>query len=261
MPTEFDALVKATGKVIETVPEVYDDLLKQATQESGNFLAIIPQTINAALLPLRKWNIEREYNFKETEKLLAQKLEQVSPDKIITPEPYVAIPAIQAISYTMNSEELRNLYANLLAKSMNVDTKDNVHPAYLETIKQLSPEDAAYFKHIYLLETRPLIDVKLALPNSASVTIAANSNLFSVGYVKNFALSLDNLCRLGLVKIPIDIWYAEDSIYDQLLATVKSEYTFDKYKHLRPDATDITFDKKRIDITDYGVNFYSTCII
>lgn len=161
----------------------------------------------------------------------------------------------------MDSKELRNLYSNLLAKAMNIDTKDTVHPAYLETIKQLSPEDAVYFKHIYQLETRPMVDVKLGFPNSASVTIAANSNLFSNGYVKNFALSLDNLCRLGLVKIPIDIWYAEDSIYDQLLAAVKSEYTFDKYKHLSPDATKIDFDKKRIDITDYGVNFYSTCII
>ena len=41
----------------------------------------------------------------------------------------------------MNSKELRDLYANLPAKAMNSDTKDTVHPAYLETIKQLSPEE------------------------------------------------------------------------------------------------------------------------
>lgn len=32
------------------------------------------------------------------------------------PEPYVAVPAIQAISYTMNSKELRDLYETCLQK-------------------------------------------------------------------------------------------------------------------------------------------------
>ena len=55
-----------------------------------------------------------------------------NPEKIVEPEPYVAVPAIQAISYAMNSDELRNLYANLLAKSMIKDTKDTVHPLLLK---------------------------------------------------------------------------------------------------------------------------------
>lgn len=261
MPEGLDKLAYGIGKAIETVPELYQDAFQPTVQEAGKFVSRLPRAINAAFSGLDKWILNREYSVDETKKLLAQKLKNVDPEKIVEPEPYVAIPAIQAISYTMNSEELRNLYANLLAKAMNIDTKDTVHPAYLETIKQLSPEDAVYFKHIYQLETRPMVDVKLELPNSFTVTIATNSNLFSLGYVKNFPLSLDNLCRLGLAKIPDGIWYAEDSIYDQLLKAVKSEYTYDKYKHLRPDATEITFDKKRIDITDYGVNFYSTCII
>ena len=144
---------------------------------------------------------------------------------------------------------------------MNIDTKDNVHPAYIETIKQLSPEEAAYFKHIYLLESRPIVDVRLRTSNGYSLNLATNNNLFSNGYVKNFVLSLDNLCRLGLLKIPIDVRYADDSIYDQILEALKSEYTLEKYKYISSDATEITFHKKRIDITDYGVSFYTICAI
>lgn len=42
----------------------------------------------------------------------------------------------------MDSEELRNMYANLLAKAMNVDEKDKVHPAFVELIKQMAPREA-----------------------------------------------------------------------------------------------------------------------
>ena len=52
---EVDKLVQGVGKAIDKVPEIYDDGLKPATKESGKVLALIPQTINAALAPLRQW--------------------------------------------------------------------------------------------------------------------------------------------------------------------------------------------------------------
>ena len=124
MSNGLDNFANSLGKAIETVPGLYDDALKPAAQESGKTLSLIPRAINAALAPIRQWIAQKEYNVAETEKLLAKKLEKLDQQKIVTPEPYVAVPAIQAISYSMNSQELRELYANLLAKSMNSDTKD-----------------------------------------------------------------------------------------------------------------------------------------
>lgn len=261
MPNGFEKLAEGIGKAIETVPDVYNDGLKPATQESGKSLALIPRTINAALVPLRQWIAEREYNLAETEKLLAQKLENVSLEKIVTPEAYVAVPAIQAISYSMDSEELRDLYANLLAKAMNIDIKDTIHPAYVETIKQLSPDDAKYFKHICPLESRPLVDTLLEFPGSLILTIAKNSNSFSQGYTNNFSLSLDNLLRLGLINIPDGIWYGDDLIYEPLLSVLRTRFTLDAYKSTNPTATGISFSKKRIDITEYGISFYNACVV
>ena len=174
---------------------------------------------------------------------------------------YVAVPTIQAISYSMDSEKLRDLYANLLSKAMNSDTKDFVHPAYIETIKQLSPDDASYFKYICPLRYRPMIDVILDLPNAITKTIAENANLFSTGHVENFGLTLDNLSRLGLITIPHGIWYGDDYPYEQLLSILKTEYTIEKYLPFQPDAIGISYNKKRIDITSYGNSFYSTCCI
>lgn len=261
MPEGLNQLTKGIGKAIETVPELYQDAFQPAVQETGKFVARIPRAINAAFSGLDQWILNKEYNIDETKKLLAQKLENVEPEKIIKPEPYVAIPAIQAISYTMNSEQLRDLYANLLAKSMNVDTKNAVHPAYVETIKQLSPDDAKYFKHIFPLNVRPMVDTFLEFPNSLTLTVVKNSNAFSKGYTNNCALSLDNLSRLGLINIPDGVWYGEDSIYAPLIAVLKTQFTLEAYKKNYPTAQGISFTKKRVDITDYGSSFYNICVV
>lgn len=147
MNDELDKLTKGIGKALETTPELYHDALQPSAQESGKLIARIPRAINAAFAGIDKWILNKEYSVEETKRLLAAKLDKIDPEKIVEPEPYVAVPAIQAISYTMNSNELRNLYANLLAKSMITDTKETVHPSFVEIIKQMSPIDA----RVYLL--------------------------------------------------------------------------------------------------------------
>ncbi len=261
MSDGVDNLVGAIGDAIKTAPTLYEDAFQPAIQEVGKLAARIPRAINAAFSGLDKWILNKEYRIDETKKLLAYKLENVDPQKIVEPEPYVAIPAIQSISYSMNSEELRNLYANLLAKAMNIDTKETVHPAYIETIKQLSPDDAAYFKHIGSLDYRPMIDVVLNLSSSSMIRIAGNINLFSNDHAPNFELVLDGLSRLGLVNVPSGIWYGNESVYEKLISLLKKDFILENYTSQFPNAIDITFIKKKLDITTYGKNFYNTCCI
>lgn len=261
MPNGFEQLANSVGKALEIAPDLYKDGLKPATQESGKTLSLIPRTVNAALVPLRQWIAYREYNMAETEILIAQKLANISEEKIVTPEPYVAVPALQAISYTMDSDELRDLYANLLAKSMNIDTKDSVHPSHVETIKQLSPKDASYFKHLKELKFRPMLNISIDLPDGLSVALAKNTNAFSYDYKDTFDLSIDNLKRLGLINIPQDMWYGDDYLYTPLINTVQDDYQIENYISLYPNARKIDFEKSRIDITTYGSDFYQTCVI
>ena len=84
MSNGLEKLVGGVGKAIEVVPDIYDDGLKPTAQESGKTLALIPRTINAALVPLRQWIAEREYKLAETEKLIAQRLADIPPERIVT---------------------------------------------------------------------------------------------------------------------------------------------------------------------------------
>lgn len=261
MPQGLDKLTGAIGDTLKTAPTFYEDALQPTVQEVGKFAARVPRAINAAFSGLDKWILNKEYAIDETKKLLAQKLADVAPEKIVEPEPYVAVPAIQAISYSMNSEELRNLYANLLAKAMNSDTKDLVHPSFVEIIKQLSPIDSLVFKMIMERMPNPLID--LIYKNAKGHSITLETNIIDIDNkittIEHASVAIDNLIKQNLIFVPEDSHYLNEHSYDKL---IKSEYYLTQ-EQLYPSTKNgfkFTHKKRMIEKTNIGSSFYEICV-
>lgn len=257
MENGANKILEGTGEMIKTVPELYGDGLKPTVQESGKTLSLLPKTINAALVPLRKWIAEREYSLAETEKLLEIKLKNIDQDKIVTPEAYVAVPALQAISYSMDSEELRNMYANLLAKAMNIDEKDKVHPAFVELIKQMTPREAVILDGIFKSPVTPIIDL------SISTEKGNNFHIYNITWITNFtyeevAVAIDNLERMGLIEIPFGGSYVEDKIYD----AIRNSRVYKECKEQleQKNIGSVEENKKYIRKTALAENFYDICL-
>ena len=82
----------------------------KTVQEIDNTASLLVRTIHAVLSPLEKWVMQKEYNMQETKKLLEIKLQNIPIENIITPPSYIAVPALQAISYWMYNDELREMY-------------------------------------------------------------------------------------------------------------------------------------------------------
>ena len=241
--------------------DIYKDLLQPATQEIGKFVARVPRAINAALSKFDVWIERKEFNVKETKKLLEKKLENVNPENIVTPESYVGVPALQAISYSMDSEELRNLYANLLATSMIQDIKWKVHPSYVEVIKQITPDEAKLLKILSCdQKSYPLIDVKIEHHNGGYNVRVHNFTTLAVDVCENLSNTysyLDNLARLKIIEIPFGVRILNDEIYKPL-----EEYS--EIKELLaqplPEGDKWEIERKKFDITDYGRGFIETCV-
>ena len=254
MSEGFDKLAGAIGDTLKTAPTLYEDGLQPTVQEIGKFVARIPRAINAAFSSLDKWILNKEYSIDETKKLLEKKLENVEPEKIVAPEAYVAVPAIQAISYSMNSKELRNLYANLLAKAMNSDTKDLVHPSFVEIIKQMSPIDALVLKEIASSKSFPLVNLSVIQYDSADFSTIKkiqsriqsysypNVTYISFASYESILVSLDNLLRLKLTEerfcfndkdIPYEIQETSSyTEYKKELQTLMTDENWEYEEHL-----------------------------
>ena len=198
--------LKPLEPLVKIGEKVYDDAVSPTAKEVGKLIATVPAAINAALLSLNQWIANRDYALKETRLLLEQKLVNVDPEKIISPEPYVAVPALQAISYCMDSDILRNLFANLLAKSMYSDTKELVHPAFVDIISQLSPFDAKVLSRFIKERGIPLANIqKRSINNQGSYFIVSANILWNsdnpvVSTTTKTTASINNLQRLGLIE-------------------------------------------------------------
>lgn len=262
----FDKLAGAVGKALEVAPDLYDDALKPSAQESGKALSRIPRLINAALSSLDIWILNKEYNVEKTKKLLAKKLEKVEPEKIVPPEPYVAVPAIQAISYSMNSEDLREMYANLLANSMNSDFKDSVHPSFVEIIKQLSPFEANLLKKLSTQKSFPIIflrrciDEKKLYGEDYKKHLMPSTVGLTINNFANFAVAIDNLVRLNLITVDYQKSYKDKSLYDEIInsdlfLSLKNEIS------MFPNANILDINYGMLEISDLGKAFKNICII
>ena len=155
----------------------------------------------------------------------------------------------------MNSEELRNLYANLLAKSMYIDTKELVHPSFVEIIRQMSPIDALIFKTIMGRAVNPMINLIMKNEKGTFRTIVTNVTDINIAPQELIGVSIDNLTKQNLLSVPDDGFYSDEKVYDSILQT--EFYEKQKYLNRRTvDGFEFTYTKKMINKTNLGRLFY-----
>lgn len=194
--------------------------------------------------------------------MLAQKLEHVAEDKIVTPNAYVAVPAIQAISYSMDSEELRNLYANLLAKSMNIDTKDYVHPAYVNIISQMTPLDAKILQFIMDKPDKDFPIVQLIAANEISqIILQPNITPITFASIKAISISIENLSRNNLVYIINQLYAEETDGYNSIYNSDHyKNYIENQEKNMPSSYPFLKKEEKACILSAFGKSFCDICI-
>lgn len=244
--------------------EVYKDVASPIVKPIGEILGFLPRTLKLALSGWEKWLINGEESLKLTAEAIKEKVKQIPQDKLVEPEPYVAIPAIQQISYCQNSEELRDLYANLLTASMNADKKWQVHPSFVDIIKQITPDEAKLIKSLpnFKNSFMPAIDVKLLEKDKSAKghqILATNFTTVGLDVIENKAnicSYIDNLIRLKIIEIPPTYHLTNETLYKPLEQShLLDELIPNIYKELYT----IGYSHKIIVITNFGLLFKQIC--
>ena len=252
----LDKIKEIAAAVKDVAPTIYEDAIQPTAKETGELISLPIAAVNAALTPLKIWIMKKEFNIEATRKLLAKKLQSIDEDKIVTPEAYVAVPALQSLAYSMDSEELRDLYANLLASAMNIDKKDMVHPTLVDVIKQMSPLDARVFRELMNSEIKPLMSIEIKSSNTNGMTtIYPNVTHINIDTIENISISLCNLQKCGLINLDFYHWYTKDDNYNIIK---NSEHYKKAISNIPADV--LTNLKGCVEITDLGKLFSSICL-
>lgn len=260
-------VVDAVAGVAKAVP-IYQDVAQPAAQEIGRALHTVAKSVHLALAPVSAliWGYDQVKDFVATK--VAERLKDVAPGNIVTPKPNVAGPALEALKYTGHEEALSDMYANLLASAMDKNSAAGAHPAFVEIIRQLTPDEAKIVSLFPIPQPYPLVDVSAVYKNPTAeksggyLVRRSYSNIAAMAgceFPDLFPSYLDNLCRLGLAEVPALFRYTGPGVYEPLensdeIREVVESVGKDPERYAQ-------IDRKGMRITSLGMQFARVCVM
>jgi hypothetical protein len=260
-PTQIIAAT-AAEMTKDVVPEVYKDGLQPAVKELGKSLHTVSKVVNIALSPISAmvWGYDKIAKYIETS--ISNK---VPEENIQTPDPSIAVPAVEALRYSAHNEDLREMFSNLLATAMDISTSSKAHPAFVEVIKQINSDEAKIIKSLIKNDSIPIIRVRMFDLNTSIESFAEPLTNFShIPYEVNCSNPelgpsyLVNLERLGLVNLSYDLYSIHPNAYD----FVENHPIVNDWRDNAPRLSK-RFEIQRggLTITPFGKKFIESCVI
>ncbi len=250
------------------LPDIANEGLKPLVQSIGNTLSSIWSVcfgwidFSAEKLQFKR---QRELiSFKET---LEQEISKIPEDKLCEPKLSIVGPALEASKFYFEDNDLRSMFAKLIANSMNLETQDYIQNAFVEIIKQLSPHDAKILRIFNSGSTRlPIASFRLKNENTGVYQNYYPLVFLHKDYPERFlsenAIAIINLERLGLISTTFSSFIADPSEYEiyeksYLRNNLPGK---DTTSYSLPDDKKLAIIKGTASLTEYGAAFILSCL-
>lgn len=231
--------------------------------EQNNGLSVEDATTMAFTIFREYYPQLREEMLSDLYKILEEKLKNITPENIIPPSPRIAVPTLQNASITEDIS-IRELYAQLLANSMDATIKDGVHPDFVEIINQLSPDEAKLLRYLFTQLIIPTVTLKRVNEQNEGNDIIKNfSNIGELAECENplkISEYFDNLLRLGLLESSETASLVDKALYNPLK---EHEYILSQINIIT--SQEPPFNKSHLKegymaMTDFGRSFCKICL-
>lgn len=192
---------------------------------------------------------------------VAEKILSIKEENLQEPPLSVVGPAIDASRFYIEEEELREMFAKVIASSMDKSKSGNVHHSFVEIIKQLSPQDAMNIRLFRSEPDLPIVQFRQVRLSDDGFTLL-KFNVFS-GHFSDIisgdenTTSVTNLARLGLVDISYENNFTDKQYYNLFL---NSTYYKDQIQKLNPELNKIEIKEGIIRISPFGQAFINVCL-
>jgi hypothetical protein len=257
---------KSTEKIIDEtsklVPEVYKDLAQPVTKVVGE---VAGRSVKALLSPVRGllWGWEKIEQMVEDG--LSKRFKEIPKESLKTPDPEIAVPLMQALSYTAQNETLKEMYLNLLANSMKISKEKDVHPSFVELIKQMNSLDAKVFDKLASTKGyQKAINPSISIKNEGKVFIDATPEWFIGWTIPDFnaydvSSSLIRLSKFGIIELMFDRTAGTD-LYESLKSHPDLLEILSVYQKANPDLIlEIAAINSILYVNEYGKQFQRAC--
>jgi len=200
-------------------------------------------------LALRKFREECEAEFAK-----------IPEEELVPPRKALLLPALDAAEYYVEEEELRRMFARLVAATFDIRKASEAHPSFKEIIQQLSPLDAQNLAYINKETVVPIV-----LEQSCNQMIfIRHDESFDENLIDLNFLSIDLLRHLGLVELlegTVSLSYKDKTSIVGATMDYSRYYSKSFIKYSGFSSTGINNLKKEIlSLTELGCCFCSVCL-
>ncbi|MDU5466359.1 MAG: DUF4393 domain-containing protein [Peptoniphilus harei] len=257
------------------MPDLINEAVTPVARSAGETIASIWDIVFGGInVYSEKQKYLRELNFEKFKESLTKKVADIPIEDIQEPNLSIIGPTLEKSKYYFEEEKLRELFANLVASSINKTKADIIHPAYPGIIQNLSPNDAEFLKEISSLEVIPFCMLRYQKRSKDNQTtffsyfgdgITLSRCILKYTYQENpfydFNPTIDNLSRLKLIEVT-DKFLSDESNYSDFLDNsiykqCQAELSHDSQIMER----EVTMIKGVIEVTSFGKNFIKTCVV
>jgi hypothetical protein len=244
---------------------------KQAAEIRGRKTAIREQWGLVIMKPLAGiMGISRDYFNTDFSKDFGQKIADIPKENLQTPKASIAGPVMEGLGYSLDEPELKDLYLELLAAASDDRRAASAHPSFVQTIRQLTAEEARYLQNLLTVGADEVPVARLRRVNLPSNTFAEIFPLVvdlqgdgKPVYDSNYRAYVDNWTRLGLVTVNFSEQLMTPGTYDWIEDRPETADAREAIANADPaevgvngtTSLDLRIDQGVITVTSYGALF------
>lgn len=244
--------------------KVAGQFLPQTMATVDSVVSSVVSVFELLMYPIKKANIEFKYKLEQFALDLQSKIEARKDGAIKVPDIEIVGPVLEAMRYTIDNKELRELYMELLATASDEKREKIVHPSYVEVIRRMSSFDAKLFRFLaskrgYVLAANP----KIHINNSNKYYVNAMPDWFvsPPDFTDDIFMLSASLVRLGQFGL-LDLMYdrsASDADYSWVLESPLLKKRLHEFTGGKENNVSIQYTKSVVVINDNGRQFASAC--
>ncbi|MFM0077183.1 Abi-alpha family protein [Paraburkholderia sediminicola] len=236
----------------EVAKAAYDDTVSGALKETGKIGQDLVKTLRLVLFPLQYTAALQD----RLSKHLRKSIDRVPEDRRIAPIESLALPIAEQLRFHDEESIVGDMFVSLLARAMDRERVGEAHPAFVQIVSQLAPDEAVLIQQIAAAQTsaymRPpqkavavlLKDERAALINTSGLSDNQKQHLEAV------AVRPEELAQPDLVYTYIE----------HLVSLGIASYTNEPWNNEFKGAKGAGFDFWFIELNGLGALFHRACL-
>jgi hypothetical protein len=236
----------------EVAKAAYDDTVSPALKETGKIGQDLVKTLRLVLFPLQYTATLQD----RLAKHLRKSIERVPEDRRIAPVESLALPIAEQLRFHGEESVVGDMFVSLLARSMDRERVGEAHPAFVQIVGQLAPDEAVLIQQI--AAARPSAYLR---PPKKGVAVLLKDEREAL--IDATSMSDERKQRLQAMAIRPEELAQPELVYtyiEHLVSLGVVSYTNEPWTDAFRDAKGASFDFWFIGLNGLGELFHRACM-